>query len=297
MKVIVTGAAGELANYVLHDLPAGIEVIGLDTEAAAELDIPCLRCDIRDPDALAIALDGADVVLHMAGIKTYRKGNEQLIWDVNATGTFNLFEAAGRAGVERVVFASSICAVGPLFHSRGFQPEVVPVDEDHPCHPDDTYGVSKVVGERLGEAFASRHGGTCVSLRLASVWFQKPRDVANNVRERRLIDDPEAGAAYLWSYVDARDVAQAIRLALTYGEPGTHERFHIGACDTLSRLSTDELVTTWFPHAQVQADHDAAVHWPVWAINRARTRLGYRPQYSWREGDLDIPGWWTASGA
>ena len=125
------------------------------TAAAGE---EAIRASVTDIDAMTAACQGADAVIHLAGIPGEAPWNE--IRDVNIEGTYTAFEAARRAGVGRVVFASSN-------HAVGFSPRAeFPVPDYAFPAPDTYYGVSKVAGEALAALYHYRHGLDAISIRI-----------------------------------------------------------------------------------------------------------------------------------
>ena len=125
------------------------------------------RGSVTDPDLVLAASTGADAVLHLGGISTEAPWDD--ILDVNIHGTATVLEAAVRAGVPRVVLASSNHATGmtPVPAAGGLPADVAP-------RPDTFYGVSKVAMEALGALYADRHGLDVVSLRIGTC-FERPR--------------------------------------------------------------------------------------------------------------------------
>ena len=164
--VVLTGAAGRIGTYLRHE-DGGLAARGWrlrlvdarepddvrdeETFAAADLS------DEESRDALAEAMDGADGVVHLAGIPS--EDTWTRIRRANIDGTYRVLEAARRAGVRRVVLASSNHAVG--FYPTG---EVARTDE--PPRPDSYYGVSKAAMEALGSLYADKYGLEVVSLRI-----------------------------------------------------------------------------------------------------------------------------------
>jgi uronate dehydrogenase len=157
VTVVITGAAGKIGSALLERLPAyGWTLRPFDR-------VPLGRGvlgDITVPADLDVAMDGASAVVHLAGVPT------EMPWAVlraaNLDGTVQVFEAARRHRVRRVVYASSI-------HAVGFTPASTPdLPANTPARPDTLYGVSKVFGEVLGRYYADRYGMQVACLRIGT---------------------------------------------------------------------------------------------------------------------------------
>ncbi|WP_127573329.1 NAD-dependent epimerase/dehydratase family protein [Georgenia faecalis] len=173
--VVVTGGAGHIGTY-LRTVDGGLAAHGwqlhlVDATPADDL-APGERftaVDLTTPEAdarLEAAMAGADAVVHLAAIPS-----EDDFWAIrqaNIDGTFRVFDAARRAGVRRVVFASSN-------HAVGFYPAGDPAPVDGPVRPDGYYGLSKAFGEALGSLYADKYGLEVVSLRIGAC-FGRPGD-------------------------------------------------------------------------------------------------------------------------
>ncbi len=150
--VLVTGSAGRIGRELCARLPAlGWTVRGFDRASGDG--------DITSPTDLDAALPGVDAIVHLAGIP-----NEQpwpVLRDANIEGLVQVFEAARRAGVRRVVYASSN-------HAAGFWPVADEQPPDLPPRPDTLYGVSKAFGEALGRYYADRYGMQVACLRIGT---------------------------------------------------------------------------------------------------------------------------------
>ena len=156
MNVLVTGAAGTIGTALRALLPdLGWEVVGFDRTPA-----PGVRAgDVTDPAALDQVMAGVDAVVHLAGQPT--EAPWPVIRDANVEGAYQVFEAARRAGVRRVVFASSNHAVGFTPLDRVLPGDIAP-------RPDTLYGVSKAFGEALARYYVDRYGFAVACLRIGT---------------------------------------------------------------------------------------------------------------------------------
>jgi NAD(P)-dependent dehydrogenase (short-subunit alcohol dehydrogenase family) len=173
-QILITGAGGTIGSWLRYSLRQPDRHLRLlDIKAQTELGdgeaAQLIEASCTDPDAMLDACRGVDVVLHLGGLSTGGFNWEQYA-DVNINGTYCVLDAARRAGVPRVVFASSNHAVG--FHptNTGF---TVP-DYLFP-RPDSLYGVSKAAGESLSSLFHDRYGLDVVCLRIGS-YRTRPTD-------------------------------------------------------------------------------------------------------------------------
>lgn len=165
--VLLTGAAGRIGGFLRDGLPAlGWQLRLLDREPMP--DAPdAVVADVRDEAALAAAVQGVDAIVHLAGIPVEAPFDD--IVGSNIIGTQRVFAAAQRAGVSRIVYASSNHAVG--FEPVG-DPDH-PARLDTPARPDGYYGLSKVFGEGLGRLYHDRFGMDVVCIRIGSM-FERP---------------------------------------------------------------------------------------------------------------------------
>jgi uronate dehydrogenase len=167
VKVLLTGAAGRIGTMLTARLPAlGWEVRAMDRVGLDGRDT--VTGDITDPAVLDIAMAGVSAVVHLAGQPT--EAPWPVVREGNIEGTFQVFEAARRAGVDRVIYASSNHAVGFTPHGEGeLAADTVP-------RPDTLYGVSKVFGEALGRYYADRYAMKVACLRIGTCHDDPPDD-------------------------------------------------------------------------------------------------------------------------
>jgi uronate dehydrogenase len=168
-RLLLTGAAGGLGQVLRGRLRAYAAVLRVSDIAelgAAEPGEEAVRCDLADAAAVDALVAGCDAVVHLGGISV--EGPFAPILAANIVGVYNLYEAARRHRVRRIVFASSN-------HVTGFYRQDEVVDPTMPMRPDGHYGLSKAFGENLAQFYFDRYGLETVSLRIGSS-FPEPRD-------------------------------------------------------------------------------------------------------------------------
>jgi hypothetical protein len=172
MKVLVTGGAGNIGRVVVDRLlKNGHQVRALDT--APKLDLPgveYINGNITDYDTVRAAVKGCDSVAHLAALRAPTLGTGPEVYNINTTGTFNVYEAAAAEGIKRVAQASSINALGCAWNTVDVDIRYFPVDEEHPTATTDPYSLSKQVGESIGDYYWRRDGISGVSLRFPWVY-------------------------------------------------------------------------------------------------------------------------------
>lgn len=273
-KVIVTGGSGKAGRAVIEDLTrAGYEVTNVDTAAPWDPNTPSLIADLADLGQAIDALWPADLVVHLAAVPAPNMLPEGETFRTNTLSTYNVFVAALKAQVERVVWASSETLIGIPFHRE--RPRYAPVDEDHPRLPEFHYALTKLLGEEMADQFSRWSGIPFTSLRLSNV--MEPHNYHNFPS---YWDDPEVRRWNLWSYVDAKDVAQAVRLALESDVPG-HEAFLVAAADTCMTTPSADLMAKVYPDVELRGTIEG--HQTLISIDKARRLLGYEPHVTWRE--------------
>src|SRR5580704_11815039 len=193
-RILITGAAGQIGVAVRQGLRGSyplIRLLDIAPLGASEAGEEVVSADIRDIAAIEGAMTGSDCVVHLAGASVESEWEKVL--PLNIEGCYNVFEAARRQGVQRVIFASSNHAVG--FHRRERF-----LDNTVQPRPDSRYGVSKVFGEALGRLFADKHGLSVACLRIGT--FRTP--------------DRPSEARQLLTWISHRDMVQLVRRCIDY---------------------------------------------------------------------------------
>ena len=171
-----------------------------------------------------------------------------------------------------MVSASSETVLGLPFNTP---PPYVPVDEEYSPRPESSYALSKTVGEEMARQFCRWEPEmTIFSLRFSNVML--PRDYA---AFPGFDDDPARRKWNLWSYIDARDAAQAVRKALEAPLTGA-EVFIIASPDTVMSQPITDLVEQFFPGITWRST--AGPHESMFSTAKAQRLLGYKPQHTWR---------------
>ena len=273
-RVVVTGGSGKAGRAVVADLTAsGHDVLSVDLAASLDPDAPTLAVDLVDLGETLEALSGADAVVHLAAVPAPGIRPDGATFANNMMSTYNVFTAATRLGLERVVWASSETLIGLPFDRE--QPRYAPIDEDHPLLPESHYALSKLAGEAIAAQFHRWSGIPFVALRISNI--MEEHDYA---RFPGFWDDATLRAWNLWGYVDAADVAQAVRLSLSADASGA-PAYLVAAADTCMSRPSADLLAEVYPDVPMREEIEG--HQTLLSVDRARAELGYEPAYSWRD--------------
>ena len=283
MRIGLTGATGKLGTVVARELrAAGHQIIGFDLDGARGPEF--VQVDLTDYGQVIDAFgavgdrhDGIDAVVHLAAVPAPGIRPDVAVFHHNMAATFNVFWASVRLGIRRIVYASSETVLGLPFDAP---PPYIPVDEEYPPRPESVYALVKTLEESLAVELVRWHPDLSITaLRFSNVMV--PEDYA----EFPGFDaDARLRKWNLWSYIDARDGAQAIAKALEVA-PAGFDRFVIAAADTVMSRPAAELVAEVFPGVPLRGP--LADHGTLLSIDKARRLLGYEPQHSWRDHVID----------
>lgn len=289
VRILVTGASGYLGQYVVAALAKQHDVVATDMKAADGIS----RLDIMDLDGLTAAFAGIDCVIHLAAMANIFAGTAEQVMSVNTLGCWNIFEAAQRSSVTRVVLCSSDSASGyTLRPDLMHPPETIPLPEAFPGRPTDPYGLSKKAGEIIAQSYADRRA--CEVIVLRPVYILYPR-VEDEIR-RRAKDpakyspspdphSPKAGGGPFWHYISPEDAADAFALAATKALPQSFSIFTIAADETLHPLPTLERARELFgvdvPVTQPKL-YQTRPHAPFFDMTATREILGFKPKINRR---------------
>ena len=278
MRIAVTGGNGKLGRHVVRRLTDdGHQVLTLDRAGERSPDL--LVVDLRNYGQVVDALlgvddrhDGFDAVVHLGAIPAPGILPDAATFENNMLSTYNVFQAARRAGIKKVVYASSETVLGLPFD---IDPPYIPVDEEYPPRPESTYSLVK----RLEEQMAVEMTRWDPELSITGLRFSNVMDEADYARFPSFDEDAALRKWNLWGYIDGRDGAQAVARALENAKPG-FEAFIIANADTVMSRSSASLAAEVFPNVKVTKD--LGEHETMLSIDKARRLLGFEPEHTWR---------------
>ena len=286
MRIAVTGGSGKLGHTVVAVLgQAGHEVVNLD--AVGRRGPGFVRVDLTDYGETIDALFGQndpsagpdqatkpafDALVHLAAIPAPGILSDVATFHNNILSTFDVFQAARRAGIRNVVYASSETTLGLPFD---VPPPYLPVDEEYPARPESMYSLVKHLEEQMAIELVRWDP----MLKIIALRFSNVMDPEDYARFPAFDADAMLRRWNLWGYIDGRDGAQAVLKALELDSTG-FDRFIIAAADTVMSRPNAELVAEVFP--EVPVTRELGEHDTLLSIDKARRVLGYSPQHSWR---------------
>jgi len=287
MRILFTGGSGKAGRHAIACLQAeGHVVVNLDrqplpgvetriadiTDAGQVLDIMAGYAGFDD---LEDGRRGFDAVVHFAAIPRILLMADAECYRVNVMGTYNVLDAALKLGIRNIVFASSETTYGICFARGERRPDYLPVDEDHPVLPEDSYAMSKVINEVTARSLQLRSGADIYGFRINNVI--EPQDYAALVP--RWLADPASRRRNIFAYIDARDLGQAVACALTTDGLG-FQIFNIANDDLSVGLDSAELARRFYDGVPMA---EMAPRQSFYSNAKARRLLGFAPRHSWRD--------------
>jgi nucleoside-diphosphate-sugar epimerase len=291
MRVFFTGGSGKAGRHAITYLQArGHTVVNVD-RVPSGLDVSELLVDLCDAGQVIGAMSQYadfhelepgtgvpkyDAVVHFAAVPRVMIGTDGECFRQNTLSTYNVIEAAVKLGIPKVIFASSETTYAVCFADGELKPEYVPIDEDHPTVPHDSYAMSKVCNEVTGKSFQARSGIDIYGLRINNVI--EPHEYATQFPA--YMADPALRRRNIFAYIDARDLGHMVDCCLKTDGLG-YEVFNVSNDDLSVGITSDEVIERFYQGVPVK--RDMRPDETFYANDKAKRMVGFAPKHSWRE--------------
>ncbi|MEN0119060.1 MAG: NAD(P)-dependent oxidoreductase [Agrobacterium cavarae] len=287
-RVAVTGAQGKVGKVLVPYLrKCGYDVFVIDEIPPTDPDDLAMIADLTDfgqtldalssvgEDTYAHPSSGSfEAVVHLASMPHPRMKPDGEEFRINMMATYNVFESARRLGIKNVIWSASEVATGVPYDKT--EAPYVPVDEEYPTRGYNVYSLTKVLGEEMARQFCLNDP----EMRITCLRLSNVMDPEEYKKFESWQDDPTKRLWNFWTYIDNRDAAQAIELAIRHDARGKDE-FFITSDETVMRTPTAELLANYFPTIEYRkelAGNEVAI-----SNAKAKTVLGFQPKYHWTD--------------
>ena len=291
MRVLFTGGAGKAGRHVVaHLAAAGHRILNIDKVRLGHPEVMDLVADITDAGQVYSVMRGYagtgemesgagqqvfDAVVHFAAIPSLHLAADNETYRVNVMGTYNVIEAAAKMGVKKIIIASSETTYGVCFSDGQTDPAYLPLDEDYPIDPMDSYGMSKQVNEVTARAFQRRFGIDIYALRIGNV--MEPHEYAQKFAG--FAADPGQRRRIAFSSIDARDLGQIVDLCLKKDGLGW-QVFNAGNDGNSVPQPNSELLKAFFPNVALKRPVTETE--ALFSNAKVKSVLGFKEQHDWR---------------
>jgi len=297
MRIFFTGGSGKAGRHVVpYLLEKGHRITNADLVPLDHPGVNNLRVDLTEAGQVYSALHAwagfdeldpgtgvpsYDAIVHFAAIPAILFRPNEETFRINALSTYNVLEAAVNYGIRKVIFASSETTYGVCFADGEEKPAYVPVDEEHPTVPQDSYAMSKVVNEATGRSFQARSGFDIYGLRINNVI--EPQEYATKFPD--FLEEPAKRRRNIFAYIDARDLGHMVECCLNTDGLG-YQVFNVANPDMSVAAKTGEILSEFYQG--VERKRDMGPDETFYSIDKARKMVGFSPSHSWRDV-LDDP--------
>lgn len=291
MRILFTGGSGKAGRHAIaYLLDQGHRVLNVDrvpldlegvynriadiTDAGQMYDVMNSYADFDELEP-GTGVPRFDAVVHFAAVPRILMTTDNECFRVNTMGTYNVIDAAVKAGIRKIVFASSETTYGVCFADGERQPEYLPVDEEHPTIPEDSYAMSKVANEVTARSFQRRTGFDIYGLRINNV--VEPHEYEQNFPA--YIENPGLRRRNIFAYIDARDLGHMVDRCLAVDGLG-YQVFNVSNNNHSVAASTSDLVKRFY--SGVTLTRDLGQDETFYDNSKAKKLLGFKPQHDWR---------------
>ena len=294
MKVLITGASGRLGPYVIRELAERHSLVLMSRRQPLDefANVPFIQGDLNSFEDCQRAVGGVHAIQHLGAQPNpvdhpdLRAGAEEngipfdATFKTNMLGTYYLLQAAIEADVKTVVMSGSNCALGHGFRiSKTDIPiDYLPIDEEHPCYPEDSYSFSKRCGEDLLATYTRAYG--------IRTYMTRPSGITPEERRKQIADNakPTSGwTPWMWCWVGSEDVASAHRMIMEKAETlPPHDVYFLNADDTVALEPSLELVERFKPELLPKV-RTLEGHQSFFNCDKLKNDVGWKHETSWRQ--------------
>jgi len=290
MRLLFTGGSGKAGKYCIDYLrDQGHTILNVDLIDLGHNSVQTRLADITDSGQIFDVMSSYanyheldleqgvpkfDAVIHFAAIPRLMMTSDNECYRVNTLGTYNVLDAAIKFGIKKVIFASSETTYGVCFADGEVKPDYLPIDENHPTIPQDSYAMSKVVNEATAKSFQRRSGIDIYGLRINNVI--EPHEYKEKFPV--YMENPDLRRRNIFSYIDARDLGQMVQKCLDTDGLG-YEVFNVSNDDHSVGLSSEKLIETYYQDIEIKTPR---VPESFYSNEKAKKLLGFQPCHSWR---------------
>ena len=291
MRILFTGGAGKAGRHAVPYLLAqGHSVLNVDLTPLDHPGVENRLADITDAGQMFDVLSSYasfdeldpgtgvpkfDAVVHFAAVPRILLKSDNECYRVNTIGTYNVIDAAVKYGIRKIIFASSETTYGVCFADGERKPEYLPIDENHPTIPEDSYATSKVVNEVTARSFQLRSGFDIYGIRINNVI--EPHEYEQDFPA--YIENPKLRRRNIFAYIDARDLGQLVDKCLKTDGLG-FQIFNASNDDHSVDLSTREIIEQFYegvPLTKKMGENET-----FYSNAKAKEMLGFAPEHNWR---------------
>ncbi|MCD6408060.1 NAD(P)-dependent oxidoreductase [bacterium] len=235
MKVLITGAAGEVAKGGFCEcLSQNYEIFYTDIRNLKIKNF--VKVNLKNPSEIKKLPSDIDVLIHMAAIGEPAEVEE--IYSTNIISTLNLLEYYKNKKLKKFIYFSSVCVYG--LPGSGVFPDYLPIDEDHPHKAVDSYGISKSLTEKLLGFYIRKVNFDLIILRPGAIIVKEPRNYSFRLNLLKN-DKTYREGGELWNYIDVRDLARAVKCVIDK-KTEKFEVFNLTAPDHLLLKKNSSLI-------------------------------------------------------
>ncbi|WP_339641316.1 NAD(P)-dependent oxidoreductase [Jannaschia helgolandensis] len=291
MRILFTGGTGKAGRHAVAYLAErGHRIVNVDKAPLGHQGVNDRLADVTDAGQMfdimgayagydemepGTGVPRFDAVVHFAAIPRLLMTSDNECYRVNTLGTYNVIDAAVKSGIRKIVFASSETTYGICFADGERKPEYLPIDEEHPVVPEDSYAMSKIVNEVTARSFQRRSGFDIYGLRINNVI--EPHEYERDFPD--YLANPDTRRRNIFAYIDARDLGQMVECCLKTDGLG-FQIFNVSNDHHSVDLATTELIDRYYKNVPAA---EMGTRETFFSNKKAKKLLGFAPKYDWRQ--------------